>query len=735
MSNSKKANWLRHLAALVVLSIAALGCMHRLVADPTGVLVGPQSDGRNDLTSNMLPWRSFLNVGWQQAGHPPLWNPYGLGGIPWLGNPQSAMFYPPNWLYLISTAAWLPGWIMVAHLVFGGLGAYSLGQWWKWNWGVCVLVGSAFLSAPFLIAHLGEGHYNQICVTAWLPWGLLGFLRMRVGRPLSVPILVGVFSMAFFAGHVQELFYLILTLSFWVLWDLLSPSAWRREPSSLKLLRDWVLTGCFLIGLVAVELGPIYSYTQQAVRASGVDMATAAGMSISLESLRQLWDPFVFGGPTDYHGPGGFYWESVLHFGVLLTGLALLSPIVRFRDPLVWRLFVTLIISLIFVAGTRTPLFVIFFKYVPGIAMFRGPVRLLFWITLLVCLLGGFTLQTAWDVLSRKFTVGRPLAIGLTVLAFLVVMTENIRHATAVTRVVSSENFRSDSDIAIFLKDRIGFESGDHSRVIVDQNLLSDREAWENGITKVHAYDPVPLLQAAVLIDVLDPLHSPNEELVGLHPAYPARYRDNILDLLAVRFAVVPANGPKLPDGWELRKRGSVPPETVLPGVSAAPLSYEIWENTNALPRAFVVGDAIELSASNSVTAQLAKVQPRDHVIVGRDLLSSVENRQAFIPAQVEQLRPDSLTIQAQLDAPGYLVMSDLIAPGWKASVDGQPTPLIPVNIVHRGIALGPGEHTVRLWYLPPGFRFWVIVSVTTLCVLIVVTLQSTGRSRATEVT
>ncbi|WP_166819747.1 glycosyltransferase family protein [Thalassoroseus pseudoceratinae] len=724
-------NWLRHLLAVVVLSAAALACMHRLVAEPSGIIVGPQNGGRNDLTAFFIPWRSFLKIGWTESGHPPMWNPYGLGGIPWLGNPQSAMFYPPNWLYLITTATWLPGWMMVGHLIFGGLGAYSLGNWWKWNWGVSVLVGCAFLSAPFLIAHLAEGHYNQICVTAWLPWGLLGFLRMREGRRLSVPILAGIFSLAFFAGHVQELYYLILTLSFWVLCDVLLPSAWRGEQSPLKLFGNWALTGCVLIGIVAVELGPIYNYTRQAVRASGVDLQSAAGLSIGLESLWQLWNPFVHGGPTDYHGPGVLYWESVLHFGVLLTGLALLSPIVRFRDPMVRRLFVTLVISLVFVAGTRTPLFMIFFKYVPGIAMFRGPARLLFWVSLLVCLLGGFTLQTFVERLTKKPSIGRLLAVGLIGLVYLVVMTENIRHANAVTRVIPNQDFRSDSEIALFLRDKIGFEGNDDSRVIVDQNLLSDREAWNHGIGKVHAYDPVPLMRAALLIDVLNPLHPPNEELVGLLPTYPARYRSNILDLLAVRYAVVPAGGPSVPEGWELRKRGTVRPETVLAGSSASLLAYEIWENTDALPRAFVLGNT-ELVTGESVSDLLAKVQPRRHVIVAKDVLSAAESRQPFTPAQIEELTPDSLTIRAKLDAPGYLIVSDLISPGWKATVDGQPTPLIPVNVVHRGVALGPGEHTVEMWYTPPGFKFWGIVSVTTICVLIVMTLQTMRAGRET---
>src|SRR5438046_3032888 len=39
---------------------------------------------------------SFVWKGWL-----PLWNPYAFSGIPLLGDGQTAMFYPPNWLFLI----------------------------------------------------------------------------------------------------------------------------------------------------------------------------------------------------------------------------------------------------------------------------------------------------------------------------------------------------------------------------------------------------------------------------------------------------------------------------------------------------------------------------------------------------------------------------------------------------------------------------------------------------------
>ncbi len=34
-----------------------------------------------------------------KGGTPPLWNPYAFSGLPLLGDGQTAMLYPPNWLF------------------------------------------------------------------------------------------------------------------------------------------------------------------------------------------------------------------------------------------------------------------------------------------------------------------------------------------------------------------------------------------------------------------------------------------------------------------------------------------------------------------------------------------------------------------------------------------------------------------------------------------------------------
>ncbi|MCS6861849.1 MAG: hypothetical protein NZT92_16205, partial [Abditibacteriales bacterium] len=46
------------------------------------------------------PWHVFKQQCLRE-GALPLWNPYVLGGMPFVGNVQSAVFYPPNWLTLL----------------------------------------------------------------------------------------------------------------------------------------------------------------------------------------------------------------------------------------------------------------------------------------------------------------------------------------------------------------------------------------------------------------------------------------------------------------------------------------------------------------------------------------------------------------------------------------------------------------------------------------------------------
>jgi hypothetical protein len=50
----------------------------------------------------------------------------------------------------------------------------------------------------------------------------------------------------------------------------------------------------------------------------------------------------------------------------------------------------------------------------------------------------------------------------------------------------------------------------------------------------------------------------------------------------------------------------------------------------------------------------------------------------------------------------GLAVLSELYAEGWTATVDGQETPLVPVDLVLRGVAVKAGIHRIAMRYETP---------------------------------
>jgi uncharacterized membrane protein YfhO len=51
--------------------------------------------------------------------------------------------------------------------------------------------------------------------------------------------------------------------------------------------------------------------------------------------------------------------------------------------------------------------------------------------------------------------------------------------------------------------------------------------------------------------------------------------------------------------------------------------------------------------------------------------------------------------------APALLVQAESYAPGWVATIDGEPAELHRVNWTFRGVVVPPGHHTVELKYQP----------------------------------
>jgi uncharacterized membrane protein YfhO len=90
-----------------------------------------------------------------------------------------------------------------------------------------------------------------------------------------------------------------------------------------------------------------------------------------------------------------------------------------------------------------------------------------------------------------------------------------------------------------------------------------------------------------------------------------------------------------------------------------------------------------------------------------------------YLPQQVE--------LTATMQTPGLVVLSDTFYPGWDATVDDRPVPIVRANYFCRGVFVPAGEHRVVFRYRPMSYRVGARISFIT-CGLILIALVITRR-------
>ena len=221
------------------------------------------------------------------------------------------------------------------------------------------------------------------------------------------------------------------------------------------------------------------------------------------------------------------------------------------------------------------------------------------------------------------------------------------------------------------------------------------------GLYDVQGYNPLQLSRYAEFMTAL------NGASQDYHTAFlqPGGLDSSLLDLLDVRYLLLDASLPAdLLDVVALttgRREVFRTPKVI------------VYERNPAPPHAWIVHDVRQVARGEALPLLISgAIDPyRTALVEGTPPVAREPAPGTTESAQVTSYEPDALTVETNAAAPGFLVVSEVYEPGWRAYVDGKEVGILPTQHALRGVPLSTGKHTVEMRYDPWSLRLGLIVS------------------------
>jgi hypothetical protein len=134
-------------------------------------------------------------------------------------------------------------------------------------------------------------------------------------------------------------------------------------------------------------------------------------------------------------------------------------------------------------------------------------------------------------------------------------------------------------------------------------------------------------------------------------------------------------------------------------------------------PEAMYLVYSAQMEAGETATLeQLAApdFDPRREVILSERPGAALTGSGTGSVQYVERL-PHRLVLEVDTDVDGILVLSEIYYPGWHATIDGQPSPILRADSILRAVEVPAGQHMVEMTFRPFSVKLGLGVSAATL--------------------
>jgi hypothetical protein len=729
-----------------------------------GAIQGPVSNRQygvmEDLVRSFYPGHRLIGEA-IRSGQIPLWNPYVLNGYPMHAALAMAIFAPLTMLsYILPIdAAWTIG--MVARPVISALGtalyARALG-----------LKHPAALSAGFVFGWCGfqAGWAGQamIDVSMWLPWVMLGVLRVAEA-PAAWKIALTALALAFtpLSGHPEIAAYVALMAGanalVCLLWPRLPDDAsgravgrWRARVRALGALTVVAVLAALL---PALQLLPTAEWIPQLKRELVGTSDVMPGFYILDLVYRQM-------AAAPLNALGIYIPNGAMYAG-LLTILVLPAALVHPRRRDVWLHVVVVLTALQFTFGWG-PL--VWLHHLSPIPIDFPKTRIILLADFSVAILAGFGVDaltepgrriSRWlvgalglaavaltglliwlpdaaplidpslDLFSwpRFIFQGRLFSLALVVAGVLALAVPAIRQkrrpsgAVLCTLVaVDMLTFAyghvpfSRTDTLLATPPAVQFlqaHTDDSMRILGTKNVIPYN--WEAQFRLATPSGYLYLTRLAT--DVMAPITiGPDVGVIEVRLDRLLESSSRLIDFLGVKYLLA---SDKDGSADQIAKRPDRFRSVYDDG------SVQIFENLKALPRAHLVpcsGIEVQEFTNRRINRVNSGGFDPSRAVVLEDRLrctappSERSGRAITSPStDVVEAGFNTYTVRANAVEPSVLVFADTYYVGWRAFVDGAEAPIIRANHAFKAVQVGPGPHVVRFVFEPQSFRLGAMLS------------------------
>jgi hypothetical protein len=392
---------------------------------------------RSDQYKAGYAFREF-GASWLKSGHGfPQWNPYLLGGLPYVAAMHGDIFYPTFLLRMMMSTDHAMTWEFIIHLFLAGLFTFLFLRSWSVSFAGALIGGLAYMLSGPIAGYASPGHDGKLFVSALLPLALLLLVRgMRDGRFWAWGALAITIGLAVLSPHPQLLQYLLLVSGAFALYLAFANAGAGALDRRVAFRRLGLALAAVVVGALigAIQFLPVREYVAWSPRVGGRGYDFATSFSMPIEELINVIVPQFSGILELYWGRNGIHFHSeyagaaVIVLATAAAGATLRPNVRSFRR--FWT--ITLVVSVLWALGGSTPFYRLIYVIVPGTRYFRAPSTMMFASMFSTAVLAGLGTER---ILARRITARFAIAwTGIAVLLAVIGVSggfTNIAHVIA----------------------------------------------------------------------------------------------------------------------------------------------------------------------------------------------------------------------------------------------------------------------------------------------------------------